>query len=144
MKTTGKVASPKKNDFDIVSDQLADGLSRLEEVRKTAELSAEQQKAMDKAFRQIELLRDATRECGQVERFAEPIVRNDSIRSTIAGYDRVMFAGFDDTLDCFGYQEVMAEREAAGIDRDIAVRDMVSGIRDTAAITEMDYNGYYG
>lgn len=141
MKTTGKVSSPKKNDFDIVSEQLSQGLGRLTEVRQSAKLSAEQQKAMDKVFRQIELLKEAATACGQTERFAEPITRNDSIRETIAGYDSMMFDGFDRELRCMGYQEAMVEREAAGIDRDLAVQEMVSGICGTQGLSDMNYQG---
>lgn len=142
MKTTGKVLSPKKNDFDIVSEQLSQGLSRLAEVRQNAKLSAEQQIAMDKTFRQIELLKEATAACGQTERFAEPMTRNDSIRKTIAGYDSMMFDGFDKELRCMGYQEALVEQEAAGIDRNLAVQEMVSGIRGTEGLSDMSYQGY--
>ena len=52
MKTMGKVASPKLNDFDLMSGQLSAGLARLTEARENSKLSAEQQRAMDKAFKQ--------------------------------------------------------------------------------------------
>lgn len=142
MKTMGKVASPKLNDFDIVSSQLSDGLARLTEAGKNAKLSIEQQRAMDKAFEQIEMLRNATKDCGQTERFAEPVARNDSIRQTIAGYDHTMFDNFDYIMEPFGQHEMIIEQKVAGIDRDLAVHEMISNIRGSEDIADMDYNGY--
>lgn len=142
MKTMGKVASPKLNDFDLMSGQLSAGLARLAEARENSKLSAEQQRAMDKAFKQIEMLRDATQGCSQVERFAEPVTRNERIRQTISGYDASAFEPFNYVLDAFGCQEMMEERKAAGIDRDLAVNEMIAGIQGSENIAEMNYNGY--
>ena len=46
MKTRGKVAMGRTNDFDVVGSLLTDGSSRLMAVKENAKLSAEQQKAV--------------------------------------------------------------------------------------------------
>ncbi len=144
MKTKGKVAMAKTNDFDIVSGQLSDGLSRLAAARQNAKLSAEQRKAVDDAFRQIEVLQKAAKDCGNVERFAASEVRNAEIGRTVASYDIEHLAGFADIDRLFGSHEMKAEREAARIDRDLAVNDLVSGIRGMDDVAEADYQGSYG
>lgn len=144
MKTKGKVAMAKTNDFDIVSGQLSDGLSRLAAARQNAKLSAEQRKAVDDAFRQIEVLQKAAKDCGNVERFAAPEVRNAEIGRTVASYDIEHLAGFADIDRLFGSHEMRAEREAARVDRDLAVNDLVSGIRGMDGVAEADYQGSYG
>ena len=142
MKTMGKVSSPKLNDFDLMSGQLSDGLARLKEAGQNAKLSVEQQIAMDKAFKQIEMLRNATKECGQAERFAEPVTRNERIKQTISGYDATMFDHFDYLTEPFGIQETLVEREAAIIDRDLAVNEMIAGIHGSENLADMNYDGY--
>ena len=144
MKTKGKVAMAKTNDFDIVSGQLSDGLSRLAAARQNAKLSAEQRKAVDDAFRQIEVLQKAAKDCGNVERFAALEVRNAEIGRTVASYDIEHLAGFADIDRLFGSHEMRAEREAARVDRDLAVNDLVSGIRGMDGVAEADYQGSYG
>ena len=144
MKTKGKVAMTKTNDFDIVSGQLSDGLSRIAAVRQNAKLSAEQRKAVDDAFRQIEVLQKAAKDCGDVERFAAPEVRNAEIGRTVASYNIEHLAGFADIDRLFGSHEMRAEREAARVDRDLAVNDLVSGIRGMGGVAEADYQGSYG
>ena len=39
-------------------------------------------------------------------------------------------------------QGMMEERKAAGIDRDLAVNEMIAGIQGSENIAEMNYNGY--
>lgn len=143
MKTRGKVAMRRTNDFDVVGSLLTDGSSRLMAVKENAKLSAEQQKAIDSAFAQIRVLQAAMKECGDVERFAAPEVRNEQMGQTIARYDIQKLNGFDDVFACFGNQEIMAEREAAGIDRDLALADLVADIHGTGSVAESDYQGIY-
>ena len=143
MKTRGKVAMGRTNDFDVVGSLLTDGSSRLMAVKENAKLSAEQQKAIDSAFAQIRVLQAAMKECGDVERFAAPEVRNEQMGQTIARYDIQKLNGFDDVFACFGNQEIMAEREAAGIDRDLALADLVADIHGTDSVAESDYQGGY-
>lgn len=143
MKTRGKVAMGRTNDFDVVGSLLTDGSSRLMAVKENAKLSAEQQKAIDSAFAQIRVLQAAMKECGDVERFAAPEVRNEQMGQTIARYDIQKLNGFDDVFSCFGNQEIMAEREAAGIDRDLALADLVADIHGTGSVAESDYQGGY-
>lgn len=143
MKTRGKVAMGRTNDFDVVGSLLTDGSSRLMAVKENAKLSAEQQKVIDSAFAQIRVLQAAMKECGDVERFAAPEVRNEQMGQTIARYDIQKLNGFDDVFSCFGNQEIMAEREAAGIDRDLALADLVADIHGTGSVAESDYQGGY-
>lgn len=143
MKTRGKVAMGRTNDFDVVGSLLTDGSSRLMAVKENAKLSAEQQKVIDSAFAQIRVLQAAMKECGDVERFAAPEVRNEQMGQTIARYDIQKLNGFDDVFSCFGNQEIMAEREAASIDRDLALADLVADIHGTGSVAESDYQGGY-
>ena len=144
MKTRGKIAIEEpENDFKVVDSLLKDGLSRLMAVKENAKLSAEQQKVFDSTFAQIRVLQAAMKECGDVERFAAPEVRNEQMGQTIARYNIQKLNGFDDVFACFGNQEIMAEREAAGIDRDLALADLVAGIHGTGSVAESDYQGGY-
>ena len=99
MKTRGKLAIEKpENDFKVVDLLLKDGLSRLMAVKDNAKLSAEQQKVFDSTFAQIRVLQAAMKECGDVERFAAPEVRNEQMGQTIARYDIKKLNGFDDVF----------------------------------------------
>lgn len=143
MKTRGKVAMRRTNDFDVVGSLLTDGSSRLMAAKENAKLSAEQQRAIDSAFAQIRVLQAAMKDCGDVERFAAPEARNEQMGQTIARYDIQRLNGFDDVFTCFGNQEIMAEREAACVDRDLALTDLVAGIHGTGSVAESDYQGGY-
>lgn len=138
MKTQGKVPVAK-SDFAIVSDKLANGIDRLQNLQKTGQLSDEQKAAVESAMSKISMIQQAAIECQKADSLSLPGARRKAIGETILNFD-LDNVEFDQERAAFGLFDRFENDRAAHIDRDLEVNNLISGIQGYEDV-EAQYQG---
>lgn len=132
----------KSNDFDMMGDQLADGVARLDAIRNNPEvfgrLSADQQAAINNVFAQMGVLQSAMKECSDIEHTVPADARTARISQVVNRQDVQSLDGFDNVFVLFGNKDMQTQHNT--INREQSVNDLLASVESQPTADAYQYN----